>query len=99
MEHGRAAGEPLDCAMVLNQPQSGRWRILCQEPCDVEALEMSHAGTLWNVSVAGAFVAMTEPVGEPGQQVTLSFCLPGELTMIRVSARVAWINPPASPRS
>jgi len=83
---------------VFKQPQSGRWRILCQEPCDLQADETSYAGTLWNVSVAGAYVATTEPVGDPGRRVILSFCLPGELTLIRVNARVAWVNPPASDR-
>jgi len=38
---------------------------------------------------------MQPPQVEAGQQVMLSFCLPGELTVIRVNARVAWINPPA----
>jgi PilZ domain len=80
---------------VLTQPYSGRWRIICQEPCDIQdALdeEENHPGTLWNVSVAGAYVAMPKPWAEPGRQVKLSFCLPGELTMIQVTARVAWVN-------
>ncbi len=80
----------------MNQPYSGRFRIVCQEPCAIADAEKDHPGTLCNVSVAGAYVAMLPdlPV-RPGQEVVLAFCLPGELTVIRVTARVAWINPPA----
>lgn len=79
---------------MLSQPYSGRWRIMCQEPCDLEVLEENHPGTLWNVSVTGAYVALPSPSVEAGRHVRLSFCLPGELTMIQVTARVAWVNLP-----
>src|SRR5690242_773582 len=78
---------------LLSQPYSGRWRIMCQEPCDLEDSDESHPGTLWNVSAAGAYVALPEATMETGRKVRLSFCLPGELTMIQVTARVAWVNP------
>ncbi len=78
---------------LLSQPYSGRWRIMCQEPCDLEDSEESHPGTLWNVSASGAYVALPEATVEAGRKVRLSFCLPGELTMIQVTARVAWVNP------
>src|SRR5438270_8424168 len=78
---------------LLSQPYSGRWRIMCQEPCDLEDSEESHPGMLCNVSAAGAYVALPEAAVEAGRKVRLSFCLPGELTMIQVTARVAWVNP------
>jgi hypothetical protein len=79
---------------LLSQPYSGRWRIACQEPCDILEADERHPATLWNVSVAGAYVAMEDLVVAAGQQVRLSFCLPGELIVIQVTARVAWVNPP-----
>jgi hypothetical protein len=60
--------------------------------------ESNYPGMLWNLSVAGAYVEMQPPLVEAGQEVTLSFCLPGELTVIRVTAKVAWINPPGRRR-
>ena len=79
---------------VISQPYSGRWRIACQEPCDIHDAGERHPGTLWNVSVAGAYIAMEDLEVEPGKEVKLSFCLPGELIVIQVTARVAWVNPP-----
>jgi hypothetical protein len=80
----------------MTQTYTGRWRIVCNEPCGIEdGPETTRSGRLWNVSVAGAYVVLPQLTVELGQRVRLFFCLPGELIPIRVTARVAWINPPS----
>lgn len=79
---------------MLRQPYSGFTRIACNEPCEIEDETGSHPSTLWNVSVLGAYVVV-QHVLDVGQQLVLSFRLPGDPTPIRARVRVAWANPPA----
>lgn len=79
---------------MLSQPYSGVKRIACSAPCVIEHADGSRLGVLWNLSVGGAYVALRN-MPKQGEQVRLSFCLPGDPTPIRAQARVVWQNRPS----
>ena len=75
------------------QPRSGRFRLPCNEPCEVVSFEGRSEGRVWNVSVAGTYVVLP-PTSLPalGQKVLLSFTVPGDDIPITCEARVQWHN-------
>jgi hypothetical protein len=77
------------------QPRSGHYRLSCGEPCSLSSSDrFRRRGTVWNVSVCGAYVVLPgrlplPPVGSP---VLLTFALPGDPRPITCEARVQWHN-------
>jgi hypothetical protein len=66
-------------------------RIACSEACDFG----DTTGTIWNLSVLGAYVVVSEPFPETGTEVRISFALAGDPVPIVTRARVVWHNPPS----
>jgi Tfp pilus assembly protein PilZ len=79
-----------ECVMT-HQPYSAMWRVPVQESCRLEAAGLAAAGALCNLSMGGAYVAV-DPVPRVGENVLLSFALPGRAGPIAVDAVVCWDN-------
>ena len=84
---------PAERPSALRQPRSGVVRLACSEPCEVQAQSTVWHGTIWNVSVLGAYVALDGILPDVGTEVHLSFKLPADSIPIATLARVAWQNP------
>jgi hypothetical protein len=75
-------------------PGPGFPRIACSEPCDVAFPNEQRArGTVWNVSVRGAYLVIQEPLPPVGYAFRLAFSLPGDDRVIACEARAVWQNP------
>jgi hypothetical protein len=74
-------------------PESGHYRIACNEPCEVQFANLHTVGVIWNVSTVGVYILMNGPLPDPGNVLKLSFTLPGDSEKITCYARVAWQNP------
>jgi Tfp pilus assembly protein PilZ len=79
-----------ECVMT-HQPYSAMWRVPLQESCRLEGAGLAAAGALCNLSLGGAYVAV-DPVPRVGENVLLSFALPGRAGPIAVEAVVCWDN-------
>jgi PilZ domain-containing protein len=80
----------------LRQPRSGVARIACNEACEVQEPAGRRAGTIWNLSILGAYVVLDGPMPAVNLELRLTFSLPADPVPIKVQGRVAWVNP-ASP--
>ncbi len=67
-------------------------RIECGAPCGVFFQGVRLPGTVWNVSVLGAYVTLSEPLPPVDGEVLLIFSLPGESTAIACVGRIRWRN-------
>src|SRR5258708_2087486 len=76
---------------MTHQPYSAMWRVPVQESCRLEATGLAAAGALCNLSLGGVYVAVN-PVPRVGENVLLSFALPGRAGAIAVEAVVCWGN-------
>ena len=83
----------------VQQPRSGATRVPCNEPCEVQEAGWRRGGTLWNLSILGAYVVLDGAVPALNTQVHLSFTLPADPVPIKVQACVAWQNPAARLKS
>jgi len=86
-----AEGEGSHRPSALKQPRSGVARIACSAACELGNI----SGTIWNLSVLGAYIVVSEPLPEIGTEVRISFALEGDPVPIVTRARVAWHNPPS----
>ncbi|HXB55990.1 MAG TPA: PilZ domain-containing protein [Vicinamibacteria bacterium] len=76
---------------MTHQPYSAMWRVPLQAGCRLEGGGSAAAGALCNLSLGGAYVAVN-PVPRVGENVLLSFALPGKAGPIAVEAVVCWDN-------
>jgi Tfp pilus assembly protein PilZ len=80
-----------ESSVMTQQPYSAMWRVPLQESCRLEGAGLAAAGALCNLSLGGAYVAV-DPVPRVGENVLLSFALPGRAGPIAVDAVVCWDN-------
>ncbi len=78
-------------SIVTQQPYSAVWRVPLQEHCRLEGEGLAVAGALCNLSLGGAYVAV-DPVPRVGENVLLSFALPGRAGPMAIEAVVCWDN-------
>jgi hypothetical protein len=83
---------PLQWVLV---PDSGQLRIPTDQPCGVTADGVTREGSIWNLSVVGAYLAMEPPLPVLGETLRLSFALADDAAPIACAARVVWQNPPS----
>jgi Tfp pilus assembly protein PilZ len=76
---------------MTHQPYSAMWRVPLKESCRLEGAGLAAAGALCNLSLGGAYVAVS-PVPRVGENVLLSFALPGKAGPLAVEAVVCWDN-------
>jgi uncharacterized protein (TIGR02266 family) len=90
--------KPLDCRLFLDTvrhyiPSIERRRL--RVPCRIDVCLISagtaHAGVSEDISLGGMFVA-TGRSFSPGDELRLSFVLPGSTSPTEVRGRVAWVN-------
>lgn len=80
----------------IDQPDSGRYRIACNEPCEVLALDgYRERGAIWNLSVAGVYSVLPPPLPPVGRKLLLTFSMVGDGMPVTCEARVQWHNPPS----
>ena len=80
---------------TLRQPRSGVARIACNEACELQDATERRVGTIWNLSILGAYVVLEGPVPSLNAELRLTFSLPADPVPIKVQGRVAWVNPPS----
>jgi uncharacterized protein (TIGR02266 family) len=76
---------------MTQQPHSAVWRVPAQGVCRLEGESGIAAGVLCNLSLGGAFVAL-DSVPRVGENVVLSFALPGDASALAMDAVVCWDN-------
>jgi hypothetical protein len=77
--------------LVTRQPHSAVWRVPIEGECRLEGDRGVTPGVLCNLSLGGAFVALGS-VPRVGENLVLSFALPGEANTLAVDAVVCWDN-------
>jgi hypothetical protein len=88
-------GEPVMKPHPMEQPASGHSRIACGEACELSLGADRRQGMIWNLSVAGVYVVLADPLPPPGAEVTLTFTLPGDPAPLVCPGRIRWQNPPS----
>lgn len=74
----------------------GARRLGCVERCQIEALSDSGEAVVWNVSVAGLYIVLSNgSIPDVGTVLPLSLWLPGDPRPIHARAQVVWRNPPS----
>jgi Tfp pilus assembly protein PilZ len=76
---------------LLRRQQSGFDRVPFVQICDFEGGGARRRVLLCNLSVLGAYVHLENPP-ETGSEVTLSFRLPDDGTLVLAEAQVTWVN-------
>lgn len=76
---------------MLRRQQSGFDRVPFVQVCDFEGGGSRRRALLCNLSVLGAYVHLEDPP-EAGSEVTLSFRLPDDGTLVLAEAQVTWVN-------
>jgi hypothetical protein len=92
---GRRVPLQLPRLQWVSQPQSGKTRIAADQPCLVKGDGVDRSGIVFNISVVGLYLLLDGPLPAVGEELQLSFALPGESAPIACAARVAWQNPPS----
>ena len=71
------------------QPRAGRVDVALT--IDLESASVAFAGVTRNIGIGGLFVA-AERIGRPGDELALTFSLPGTPRRLSVKAEVRWIR-------
>jgi uncharacterized protein (TIGR02266 family) len=77
---------------MLNQPYSKVVRVPYVQRCRLVRRGGSRRALLCNVSVLGVYVTLDEPLPELGEELEVSFLLPGEADPVQSAAIVTWQN-------
>jgi hypothetical protein len=75
----------------------GADRIACGERCDfeVDGVEGSREGVIWNLSVAGLYLVIQDDIPNVGTGLRISLRLPGDPRPLPARVEVVWRNPPS----
>jgi hypothetical protein len=76
-------------------PDSSHARIACCDECDLLFEGASRPGTVWDISVLGAYVVVSDPVPPVDSQIQLTISRLGEVTPAVITGRVRWVNGPS----
>jgi hypothetical protein len=77
--------------VVTQQPHSAVWRVPLRGVCHIQGNRVAAAGAVCNLSLGGVYLAI-DPAPRVGENVLLSFVLPGGAGPIAVEAVVCWDN-------
>lgn len=77
---------------MLNQPHTGFTRIPYAQRCRVTRGGATVEGVLCNISVLGVYLTI-EPIPPEGEEIRLSFMMPGGGDPVDTAAVVTWQNP------
>jgi hypothetical protein len=86
---------PLPRLQSVSQPQSGKTRVATDQPCELRTDTGTRRAVVFNFSTVGSYLAIDAPLPHAGEEIELSFGLPGRPEAIACTARVAWLNPPS----
>lgn len=71
-------------------------RVPCRVTVHLTSAGVTHAGVSEDIGTGGIYVATANPFSR-GDELSLSFVLPGSQTAIEVRGKVAWVNGGCSP--
>jgi PilZ domain len=70
-------------------------RVALGAPCAVFFRGCRRPGTVRNVSIAGVYVVVSEPLPPVDSRVVVTFSLAGDRTHIACEGRIRWLNEPS----